>query len=89
MNAVEKARLRRGNRIKWRGRFFSYVGYGYRAHTLKEHGVSVMVENLPLCYTYPSEITSKWPVPEPTIEAGPVYEHLSNAEIMNAEVVRG
>ncbi len=89
MNAVEKARLKVGKRVKWQGRHFIYCGFKYRAHTLKEENVSQIVERLPLCYTYPSEITAKWPVPEPTIEAGPVYEHLSNAEIMNAEIIKG
>jgi hypothetical protein len=42
MNAVERARLKEGQRIKWKGRTFTYSGYAYRAHSLKEEGVSAI-----------------------------------------------
>ena len=72
MNAVEKARLNRGKRIKWRGRFFSYCGFSYKAHHLKEENVSKMTEYM-----------------TGVIYAVPIWEHLSNPEILEAEVVKG
>ena len=85
MNVVERARLRDGDRVEWQGRCFIYCGYSNKVHTLKEENVSGMIEYLPLCYRYPSELTSKWPVPEPTIEAIPMYIHLAKDEILNAK----
>jgi hypothetical protein len=72
MNAIERARLTHGKRIKWQGRNFTYCGYAYRAHGLKEEGISI------LCI---------WP--NGHTEPAPLYEYLSNKEILDAEVVKG
>jgi len=86
MTHIERARLKPGRLIEWQGRHFSYCGYAYKAHGLKEIGVSAVEEVLPLCYTYPSEVTAKWSLPEPQLRPAPIYEHLSNNEILNAMV---
>jgi hypothetical protein len=72
MNAVSRARLKAGKRIGWQGRTFTYCGFKYRAHILKEENVSQMVE-------YPTG----------AVHARPIYEYLSNEEIMDAEVMKG
>jgi hypothetical protein len=56
MNAVERARLKLGKKVKYKGEILIYHRYSYRAHHLKDSA-------------------SEW-----------VY--LSNAEIMDAEVIR-
>jgi hypothetical protein len=40
MTHIERARLKPGRLIEWQGRHFVYQGYGYKAHILKEGGVS-------------------------------------------------
>jgi hypothetical protein len=72
MNVVERARLKEGQRIKWKGRNFVYYHYAHKVHILKDECTSEM-------YVWQNGHT----------EVAPVYEYLSNAEILGAEVIRG
>ena len=36
MNAVEKARLKEGTKIEYKGEIFTYHHYSYRAHHVKD-----------------------------------------------------
>ena len=44
MTHIERARLKPGRLIEWQGRRFSYKGYSYQAHHLKELNVSALAE---------------------------------------------
>jgi hypothetical protein len=72
MTAVDRARLKPGKRIRWKGRTFSYCGFSYRALHLKEENVSQ------LCVSYLTGFCY----------AAPIYEVLSQGEILEAEVIR-
>lgn len=70
MTPIERARLKPGRLVQWRGRHFAYHGYSHRAHHLKENNVSVMRT---------AYLTG-------AVSSVPVYEHLSDMEILGATV---
>ena len=69
MTHIERARLKPGRIIRRDDKVFSYHGFAYKAHILREFHKHAIV-------TFPNGHK----------ESYPVYEYLSNQEILNAMV---